>query len=470
MTIRLKQNTASQEVPLGYFLDSTDGNTEETGLTIANTDIKLWKNGATTLANKNSGGATHISNGIYYAVLDATDTNTLGPLVIFVHVTGALPVRLECEVLAANVYDSLVGGGDLLQVDTTQVGGTAQTAGDIIADTNDIQGRLPAALVGGRIDANVGAMGTDVLTSTALAASAVTEIQSGLATSAAVAAVQADTDDIQSRLPAALVGGRMDASVGAMAANTLTASALATDAVDEIVDAVWDEPLVGHATAGSTGAALSAAGSAGDPWSTPLPGAYGAGTAGNIIGNNLDAAVSTRLAGASYTAPLDAAGTRSAVGLASANLDTQLSGIQSDTNDIQTRIPAALVAGRMDASVGAMAANVVTASAVAADAVTEIQSGLATAASLATVDGKADAILADTAEIGVAGAGLTALASAANLATLSGYVDTEVAAIKAQTDKLTFNASNAVKANITHVIDDAVQQNGSTTTNWGGTP
>lgn len=470
MTIRLKQNTASQEVPLGYFLDSTDGNTEETGLTIANTDIKLWKNGATTLANKNSGGATHISNGIYYAVLDATDTNTLGPLVIFVHVTGALPVRLECEVLAANVYDSLVGGGDLLQVDTTQVGGTAQTAGDIIADTNDIQGRLPAALVGGRIDANVGAMGTDVLTSTALAASAVTEIQSGLATSAAVAAVQADTDDIQSRLPAALVGGRMDASVGAMAANTLTASALATDAVDEIVDAVWDEPLVGHATAGSTGAALSAAGSAGDPWSTPLPGAYGAGTAGNIIGNNLDAAVSTRLADADYTAPLDAAGTRSAVGLASANLDTQLSGIQSDTNDIQTRIPAALVSGRMDASVGAMAANVVTASAVAADAVTEIQSGLATAASLATVDGKADAILADTAEIGVAGAGLTALASAANLATLSGYVDTEVAAIKAQTDKLTFNASNAVKANITHVIDDAVQQNGSTTTNWGGTP
>jgi len=40
--------------------------------------------------------------------------------------------------------------------------------------------------------------------------------------------------DIQARLPAALVGGRIDASVGAMAANTLTASALATDAVAEI--------------------------------------------------------------------------------------------------------------------------------------------------------------------------------------------------------------------------------------------
>lgn len=75
---------------------------------------------------------------------------------------------------------------------------------------------------------------TDSITSTALAASAVTEIQSGLATSAAVAAVQADTDDIQTRLPAALVSGRMDSSVGAMAANTLTASALASDAVTEI--------------------------------------------------------------------------------------------------------------------------------------------------------------------------------------------------------------------------------------------
>lgn len=118
MTIKLKQSTASQEVPLGYFVDSTDGNTEETALTIANTDIKLWKMGATTLANKNSGGATHISNGIYYAVLDATDTNTLGALVVFVHVAGALAVRLECEVLPANVYESLIAGTEWLEATT----------------------------------------------------------------------------------------------------------------------------------------------------------------------------------------------------------------------------------------------------------------------------------------------------------------------------------------------------------------
>jgi hypothetical protein len=47
---------------------------------------------------------------------------------------------------------------------------------------------------------------------------------------------------------------------------------------------VWDEILSGHAVVGSTGAGLSAASASGDPWSTALPGAYGAGTAGAIIG------------------------------------------------------------------------------------------------------------------------------------------------------------------------------------------
>lgn len=41
----------------------------------------------------------------------------------------------------------------------------------------------------------------------------------------------------------------------------------------------------------------------------------------------LDAAISTRLAAASYTAPLDAAGTRAALGMSAADLDTQLDAI-----------------------------------------------------------------------------------------------------------------------------------------------
>jgi hypothetical protein len=48
---------------------------------------------------------------------------------------------------------------------------------------------------------------------------------------------------------------------------------------------VLDAPMSGHTGSGTAGGALNAAGSAGDPWATDIPGAYGAGTAGNFLGN-----------------------------------------------------------------------------------------------------------------------------------------------------------------------------------------
>jgi hypothetical protein len=54
----------------------------------------------------------------------------------------------------------------------------------------------------------------------------------------------------------------------------------------------WDETIADHLDVGTTGEKLNAASAAGDPWTTALPGAYGAGTAGFIVGNNLDAPVS----------------------------------------------------------------------------------------------------------------------------------------------------------------------------------
>lgn len=106
----LRQSTASQQVLLGPFLDDTDGKTAETGLTIANTDIKVWKAGGTSESNKNSGGATHIASGRYYTVLDATDTDTAGSLELNVHVAGALPVKVRCLVMQSDAYDQFVLG------------------------------------------------------------------------------------------------------------------------------------------------------------------------------------------------------------------------------------------------------------------------------------------------------------------------------------------------------------------------
>jgi len=234
MTIYLEQSTASQEVPLGHFVDSTDGNTEETALTIANTDIKLWKSGATTLASKNSGGATHISNGVYYCTLDATDTNTLGPLVLYVHVAGALAVRVECCVLASNVYDSLIGGGDVLDVSVTQWLGSAAatptTAGVPEVDVTHWLGSAAAT------PTNAGVPEVDVThvsgaaVSTAAAQLGVNAVQAG-GTAWGSGAITSG----------AFAAGAITAS--AIAADAIGASELAADAVAEIADAVWDEAL-----------------------------------------------------------------------------------------------------------------------------------------------------------------------------------------------------------------------------------
>lgn len=108
-----------------------------------------------------------------------------------------------------------------------------------------------------------------------------------------------------------------------------------------------------------------------------------------------------------------------------ASLSADIAAVQADTDNLQTRIPAALVGGRMDASVGAIATGAVDADAIAADAVAEIQSGLATASAITALDNKLGSpsnlgsganlaanlvdIESQTDDIGSAGAGLTAI-------------------------------------------------------------
>lgn len=124
----LKQSTASTLL-LGPFLDETDGRTAETALTIAQASVRLWKEGGTTAAQKNEATTcTHRENGYYTCPINTTDTNTLGTLVVFANVSGALPIRLDYLVVPANVYDSLVLGTDFLQIDVEQVDGSSSAA------------------------------------------------------------------------------------------------------------------------------------------------------------------------------------------------------------------------------------------------------------------------------------------------------------------------------------------------------
>jgi hypothetical protein len=114
----LRNATASQTVTFGPFLDDTDGKTAETALTIANTDIKINTHGSTSLANKTSGGGTHRAAGYYTAVLDATDTATIGRLQLSVSVAGALPVWKDYWVLPTALYDLYIGTDSLVTATT----------------------------------------------------------------------------------------------------------------------------------------------------------------------------------------------------------------------------------------------------------------------------------------------------------------------------------------------------------------
>lgn len=131
------------------------------------------------------------------------------------------------------------------------------------------------------------------------------------ATSTAVTTVDGRVQDVQSRIPAALVSGRMDASVGAMATNTFTASAIATDAGTELASAVRTN------------------------LATEL--------------TRIDVAISTRLASASYTTPPSTGEILTALGTGTwitsigdsriANLDTTISSraTQTTVNEIASQ-------------------------------------------------------------------------------------------------------------------------------------
>lgn len=203
-----------------------------------------------------------------------------------------------------------------------------------------------------------------------------------VAVKAQTGAIETDTQDIQARIPAALVSGRMDSSVGVMAANTLTASALATDAVTEIhsglstLDAAGVRSAVGLATANL------------DTQLDAIPTAAENTTAVWAAGTR----TLTALDEDNTTIDLDGS-IRSAMGLISANLDTQLAELPTAdevADEVETRTISAVT------TVNGLAANSITASTIAADAVTELQSGLATASDLATVDTVVDAIKART--------------------------------------------------------------------------
>lgn len=261
--IFLKQSTASQSVLLGPFIDDTDGATAETALTIANTDIRLSANGG-NMAAKNSGGGTHDEAGWYTITLDATDTATVGSLQVSVDVAGALPVFAEFHVLEEAIYDALfaasaAGFDSNGRVDVGSWLGTAVTTSATSAkpevDVNSISDdataadNLEATYDGtGYANGNAPATQTQVTglndpTAATIADAVLDEALSGHTTAGtlgkAVSDIEADTDELQGDDVPGLIAGLNDPTAATIA------------------DAVLDEALSGHATAGTLGKAVT---------------------------------------------------------------------------------------------------------------------------------------------------------------------------------------------------------------------
>ncbi len=194
----LKLSTAAS-IRLGPFIDSTNGVTPASALTIAASTVKLSKGGAAYGA-LSAACATLVydSNGFYSVPLAAGDVDTVGRLDMAIKTGSALAVWQNLMVVPAVTYDSLIGGTDYFQVDAIQVGGVV-------------------------IATSVAQFGTNVVT---LATSAITNANFALTAASQVwnAAIRATTGGV--------VTTNSDKTGYALAASSIAASTLAASAID----------------------------------------------------------------------------------------------------------------------------------------------------------------------------------------------------------------------------------------------
>ena len=283
----MKKNVASQVIG-AQMVSAKDGS----AFTGSVTCYVTGDGGTQAAGSVGSGACAHEGNGFHSYSPAQAETNYDHIAFTFTG-TGAVPVTIQ-------VYTSFPQTGDGYGRLGAPAG--ASIAADIAAlpTDADVNAACDSALAD--YDAPTKAeMDSAFATTNGYLDTEVAAILAAVDTE--VAAIKAKTDNLPASpaatgdIPAAatIAAAVRDVNNASPAASSLGAAVNAASAptAAAVADAVWDEAISGHLTAGSTGAALNAAGSAGDPWSTPLPGAYGAGTAGKIIGDNLNAPVAT---------------------------------------------------------------------------------------------------------------------------------------------------------------------------------
>jgi hypothetical protein len=231
----LRQSTASQVIELGPFVDDTDFKTAEPSLTISNTDIKLRKHGTTSHVSKNSGGASHISNGYYHATLNATDTNTIGLMEVHVNVAGALPVWTRFQVVEEAVYDALFNDGAPAYNGAQVVASVTGAVGSVTGAVGSVTGN-----VGGNVTGSVGSLAAQAK------ADVNAEVDSALNTaipgSPTANSINERVAAIDNKLPAGNLSDVTTAQVNAEVVDALT-----IDLVPDAVPADGSRPTIAQA-------------------------------------------------------------------------------------------------------------------------------------------------------------------------------------------------------------------------------
>jgi hypothetical protein len=380
--------------------DANGASVTLTGLAV--TDIEIYKNGSTTQRASDAGYALLDTDGIDFDGVtglhgfsvdlnDNTDSGFFAAGSFYWVVVSTVTVSSQTVTLLAATF-RIVQAENTAGVpvaDTVRISGTTQTARDIGASVllSSGTGTGQVTLTSGRVNADLTHIATAaVSTSTAQLGVNVVNFGGSAGTFASgrpevnmthIAGSAVNTSSAQ------LGVNVVNAAGTAWGSGAITAASIATDAI---------------------GSAEFAQAAADKIWSSA--------TRVLTANTNLN--------------DLSAAGVRAAVGLASANLDTQL-------GDLPTNAELATALGTADDAVLAAIAALNNLSA-------------------ADVNAEVDTAIADA-----------ALATAANLAT----VDTVADAIKAKTDSLTFTVAGQVDANIQYVNDVQVNGTGASGDEWG---
>lgn len=231
-----------------------------------------------------SSGVTHVSDGIY--IIDFTPPEDASLMIVTSDDYDLrVPVDLD-EILQISKIRSDVGS----------IKSKTDNLNDI--STSDIRTELSTELA--RIDAAISSRSTYGGGDTAGTTTLLDRLTSGRAGNLdklAVSGTIAHSDDAatyKADVSGLATSSALDAAEDSILGAIGDIDGGNAPSAGEIADAVWNEAMSGHLDSGTAGAALAAAGSSGDPWETSLPGAYGPGTAGSIVGSRIDAAVSTR--------------------------------------------------------------------------------------------------------------------------------------------------------------------------------